>query len=171
MDAIRKIDKQIKLEHTASEIYRELEKSSVGAELKRLWSTLALHEEYHAAALEHLKATLSDDELEEEASTLDEKNIDKLLESHKKLIKEMPKGVSMKRSFEIAIFLEFSELNSLYFNSLAKSDKDPSPYIHSMGEGTRGHLLALYKGIKKFLGEKEQAPYMKKFSEYGLIKE
>ncbi len=171
MDAIRKIDKQIELEHTASKIYRELEKSSVAAELKSLWSTLALHEEYHAAALEHLKATLSDDELEEEASTLDENNLDKRLEGHKRAIKEIPKGVSMKRSFEIAIFLEFSELNSLYFNSLTRNDEDPSPYIHSIGEGTRSHLLALYKGIRKFLGEKEQAPYMKKFSEYGLIKE
>lgn len=169
MNAIKKMDKQIELEQTASAIYKKLGTNAASDELKTLWNTLSLHEEYHAIALERLKSTLSEEELEKEASTLDEKNIETLLAEHRKIMDEIEGEVSVKRSFEIAIFMEFSELNSIFFNSVTSDPRESSSYIHSMGEGTRSHLMTLYRGIKKFLGKNEQLPYIEKFREFDLI--
>ncbi len=170
MDAIRIIDKQIELELSASALYQKLEENTKEGELKRLWSTLAMHEQYHATSLESLKASLSPEELENEASTLDEKNIEELLEKHEEFMKTIKGKVSASRAFEIAMFLEFSELNSLFFNDMRTDEEDRAPYLHSLAEGTKSHLMTLYKGIKKHLGKKEQAPYLKMFTELGLVK-
>ena len=171
MDGIRKIDRQIELELTASQIYRALEGACPDEEVKGLWHTLSVHEGYHAAALEHLKQTLTPAELEKEASTLDMANIEALLSEHRAFLEEIPRGITVHRAFEIAIFMEFSELNSLYFNAVRKGEKeeDSSPYLHSMGAGTRSHLLTLYRGIKAHGGEMDQVPYEEKFIALGLI--
>jgi len=171
MDAIEKINRQIELELAASSLYKELKASCDNEELKRLWHTLAVHEEYHAAALKGLKNTLTQEELEKEASTLDMDNINSLLASHKEFMEEMLAGVSTRRAFEIAMFMEFSELNSLFFNASKSVTGDDSPYIHSMGEGTKRHLLTLYRGMEKFVGEDTKMSYIEKFRELGLIKE
>lgn len=169
MDAIDRIDKQIELELMTSNVYRKLEEYTEEEEVRRLWHTLAVHEEYHAAALERLKKTLNKEELEKEASTLDENNIEKLLSSYGEFLKEIPGGLTVKRAFEIAMYMEFSELNSLFFNSVEKGGHDNSPYIHSMGEGTKSHLLTLYKGIQSHIGEEEELAYRSKFEEIGLV--
>lgn len=170
MEAIEKIDRQIELELTASSVYKGLKASCDIEELRRLWHTLAVHEEYHAAALERLKGSLSGEELKKEASTLDIDNINSLIASHKEFMEEIPAGVSTIRAFEIAMFMEFSELNSLFFNSVKKNGEGDSPYIHSVGEGTKRHLLSLYKGLQKYAGDSGELPYIEKFREYGLIK-
>ena len=169
MEAIDKIDRQIELELAASSLYKELKASSENEELRRLWHTLAVHEEYHAAALNRLKNTLTEDELEKEASTLDMDNINSLLASHEEFMKEIPGGVTTSRAFEIAMFMEFSELNSLFFNAEKSGGGDDSPYIHSMGEGTKRHLMTLYRGMQKYTGDETIMPYMEKFREMGLI--
>ena len=169
MDAIRKINKQIELELLTSSVYKKLEFHTEGAEEKRLWHTLSTHEEYHAAALKRLKQTLDENELEEEASTLDMENIESVLSKYKEFLEEIPQGLSTKRAFEIAMFMEFSELNSLFFNAVDQEEEDHSPYIHSMGEGTKHHLLTLYKGMQKHIGKDEDAEYRKKFEKIGLI--
>jgi len=169
MDALDKIDKQIELELMTSNVYRKLEEYTEEEEVRSLWHTLAIHEEYHAAALERLKKSLSREDLEKEASTLDAENIEKLLASYTGFLKEIPKGLSIKRAFEIAMHMEFSELNSLYFHSVEKGGKDNSPYIHSMGEGTKSHLLTLYKGMQKHMGEEDELLYRGKFEEIGLV--
>ena len=171
MDAIEKINRQIELELAASSLYKELKASCDNEELKRLWHTLSVHEEYHAAALNRLKNTLTKEELEKEASTLDMDNINSLLASHKEFMEEIPAGVSIRRAFEIAMFMEFSELNSLFFNAEKSVNGDDSPYIHSMGEGTKRHLMTLYRGMQKFAGDDTSLPYVEKFRELGLIKE
>ena len=171
MNAVEKIDKQIELELSASALYRKLDENTEDAELKRLWSTLAVHEEYHAASLESLKASLSPEELENEASTLDEENINGLLQKHEEFMKAIKEDVSPSRAFEIAMFLEFSELNSLFFNAMRSGEEDRAPYLHSLAEGTKSHLMTLYRGVKKHLGEKEQAPYLEMFTDLGLMKE
>ena len=169
MDAIDKIDKQIELELMTSSVYRKLEEYTEEEDVKGLWHTLAIHEEYHAAALERLKKGLNEEELEKEASTLDMDNIESLLASHREFLEEIPQSLSIKRAFEIAMFMEFSELNSLYFHSVEKEGKDNSPYIHSMGEGTKSHLLTLYKGIQKHIGKDEDLSYRSKFEAIGLV--
>jgi len=169
MEAIEKINKQIELELTASSVYRKLKEACDCKEVGSLWQTLATHEEYHAAALKRLKATLSYEELEKEASTLDIDNINSLLAGHKRYLDEISYGISVTRAFQIAMDMEFSELNSLFFNHMGKGGEDPSPYIHSMGAGTKSHLMTLYKGIEKHAGPEEQAPYREKFVELGLI--
>ena len=169
MEAIEKIDRQIELELAASSVYKELRGSCENEEVRRLWQTLAMHEEYHAAALERLKNSLSREDLEKEASTLDLDNINSLLASHKEFMEEIPKGVSTRRAFEIAMFMEFSELNSLFFNAVKNEGEDDSPYIHSMGESTKRHLMTLYRGLQKYAGDSEQLPYVEKFRELGLI--
>ncbi|MDT8318343.1 MAG: hypothetical protein RQ824_10215 [bacterium] len=171
MEAIEKINRQIELELAASSLYKELKVSCDNEELKRLWHTLAVHEEYHATALKRLKNTLSEEELEKEASTLDMDNINSLLASHKEFMEELPAGVSTRRAFEIAMFMEFSELNSLFFNASKSVTGDDSPYIHSMGEGTKRHLMTLFKGMQKFAGDDMKLPYIEKFRELGLITE
>ena len=170
MEAIEKISRQIELELAASLVYRELKATCDNEELKGLWHTLSVHEEYHAAALKGLKKTLTKEELEKEASTLDMNNINSQLSSHKEVMEEIPKGVSTRRAFEIAMFMEFSELNSLFFNAVKNEGEDGSPYIHSMGEGTKRHLMTLYRGLQKYAGDSEQLPYAEKFRELGLIK-
>jgi len=170
VEATEKINRQIELELAASSVYTELKTSCDNEEVRRLWQTLALHEEYHAAALERLKNSLSREDLEKEASTLDMGNINSLLASHKEFMEEISKGVSTKRAFEIAMFMEFSELNSLFFNAVKNEGEDDSPYIHSMGEGTKRHLLTLYKGMQKYVGDDTQLSYVEKFREFGLIK-
>lgn len=171
MEAIEKINRQIELELAASSLYKELKASSDNEELQRLWHTLAVHEEYHAAALNRLKNSLTKEELEKEASTLDMDNINSLLARHEEFMEEMPAGVSTRRAFEIAMFMEFSELNSLFFNAEKSEDGGDSPYIHSMGEGTKRHLMTLYRGMQKFAGDDTSLPYVEKFRELGLIKE
>jgi hypothetical protein len=170
MDAIEKINRQIELELAASSLYKELKASCDNEELKRLWHTLSVHEEYHAAALNRLKNSLTKEELEKEASTLDMDNINSLLASHKEFMEEVPAGVSTRRAFEIAMFMEFSELNSLFFNAAKSASGDDSPYIHSMGEGTKRHLMTLYRGMQKYVGDDSQLPYIEKFRELGLVK-
>jgi len=169
MDAIEKIDKQIELEMMTSSVYRKLEENSEEEEVRRLWHTLGIHEEYHAAALERLKKTLNEEELEKEASTLDVDNIESLLSTYRDFLEEISPDLSTKRAFEIAMHMEFSELNSLYFNSVEKGGQDSSPYIHSMGEGTKSHLLTLYRGIQKHIGKDEDLSYRSKFEEIGLV--
>lgn len=169
MDAISKIDKQIELELMTSSVYRQLEEHTEEEEVRRLWHTLGMHEEYHAAALERLKKTLNEEELEKEASALNVDNIEILLSSYRELLEEIPRGLSVKRAFEIAMHMEFSELNSLYFNSVEKGSGEESPYIHSMGEGTKSHLLALYRGIQDYVGEGEGLLYRSKFEDAGLV--
>ena len=171
MEAIEKINRQIELELAASSVYTELKDTCDNEELKGLWHTLSVHEEYHAAALKGLKNTLTKDELEKEASTLDMGNINSLIASHEEFIEEITKGVSTRRAFEIAMFMEFSELNSLFFHAVENETEDDSPYIHSMGEGTKRHLLTLYRGMQKFAGDDTSLPYVEKFRELGLIKE
>ena len=170
MDVVEKIDKQIELELSASALYRKLEEHTKNAELKRLWGTLSVHEEYHAASLESLKASLSPEELENEASTLDEDNIEDLLKKHGEFMKSIEGDVSDRRAFEIAMFLEFSELNSLFFNTMKEGEEDRAPYLHSLAEGTKSHLMTLYKGVKKHLGKEEQVPYLEMFRDLGLLK-
>ncbi|MDH3976051.1 MAG: hypothetical protein OEV42_17385 [Deltaproteobacteria bacterium] len=169
MDAINRIDKQIELELMTSSVYRKLEEYTEDEEVRRLWHTLGIHEEYHAAALERLKKTLNEEELEKEASTLDVDNIETLLSAYRVFLEEIAPGLSVKRAFEIAIFMEFSELNSLFFHSVGKGGQDNSPYIHSMGEGTKSHLLTLYRGIRKHIGKDEDLSYRSKFEEIGLV--
>lgn len=170
MDAKTKIDKQIELEHAASAVYKGLKKNATTEELRDLWHDLSVHEEYHAAALESLKETLSNEELEGEASALDEKTMDMMLSCADEFVEEASMGVSIKRSFQIAMFMEFSELNSIFFNAVKKQEEDKAPYIHSLGEGTKKHIRTLYKGIVKYVDEDEQALYLRKFQEYGLDK-
>ena len=85
-------------------------------------------------------------------------------------MEEIPRGISTKRAFEIAMFMEFSELNSLFFHAAKGVNGDDSPYIHSMGEGTKRHLMTLYRGMQKYAGDDTHLPYMEKFRELGLIK-
>lgn len=171
MEAIEKINRQIELELAASSLYKGLKASCDDEELKRLWHTLAVHEEYHAAALNRLKNTLTKEELEKEASTLDMDNINLMLARHEEFMEELPAGVSTRRAFEIAMFMELSELNSLFFNAAKSASGDDSPYIHSMGEGTKRHLMTLYRGMQKFAGDDTCMPYVEKFRELGILKE
>ncbi len=167
MEAIRKIDKQIELEQAAYTIYDRLRASAGNEELKNLWHRLSVHERYHAVALERLKNTLSMEELEREAHALDEGSIDAQLARCKELMSEVSKGVTERRAFEIAIDMELSEISALF---LKEGKTEMAPYlIHSLGAGTRSHLLMLYDGVKKFFGEKEGIPYMEKFKKLGII--
>ena len=97
-------------------------------------------------------------------------NINSLLASHKEFMEEVSASVSTRRAFEIAMFMEFSELNSLFFNAAKSASGDDSPYIHSMGEGTKRHLMTLYRGMQKYVGDESQLPYIEKFRELGLVK-
>lgn len=152
-----------------SSVYKKMGQYTEAVEEKRLWHTLSTHEEHHAAALKRIKQTLNEKELEEEASALDIENVETMLSKNLEFLAEIPQGLSTKRAFEIAMFMEFSELNSLFFNAAEKKEEDPSPYIHSLGEGTKHHLLTLYKVMQKHISKDEDAKYREKFEKIGLI--
>ena len=169
IDAVAKMNKQIQLELMASSVYGHLQAYSDNEELKELWKKLAIHEKYHAAALERLRDTLSRATLEIETFAINPGKIDELLSELDIIIHEIKGGISSGRAFEIALVLEFSELNAIFFSSNDIDNKSPSLYIHSMGEGTKSHLTLLYKGMKKYLNTGEQAPHLQKFYEHGII--
>lgn len=168
-DAVGKINKQIELELMASSIYSHLQAYSDNEELKELWKRLAIHEKYRAAAMESLRDTLGRETLEIETFAINVGKIDELLNQLDNIIHEIKGGISSGRAFEIALFLEFSELNSMFFSSNNIDNKSPSIYIHSMEDGTKSHLTLLYKVMKKHLEPNDQTLHLQKFYEIGII--
>ncbi len=169
IDAVAKINKQIQLELMASSIYGHLQAHAENEELKELWKKLAIHEKYHAATLERLRDTLSRETLTIETFAINPGKIDELLNELDNIIHEIKGRISSSRAFEIALFLEFSELNALFFSSNDIGKDNTSVYIHSMGEGTKRHLTLLYEGVKKHLEPNNQTPHLQKFYEKGII--
>lgn len=169
LDAFNKINRQIQAVRSASSIYAGLQTYADNTELKNLWQKLAVQKKYHAVALERLRDTLSREALEIETFFINPEKIDLLSGELDAIAHEIHSGISCSRAFEIALFLESSELNALFVNSNNEGNKNPSLYIHSMGDGIKSHLTLIYKGMKKFVNTQEQAPHLQKLYELGII--